>query len=68
MTGSSRGIGEGIARLFAQEGARVVVHGRDEKGLASVQTEIEQAGGTVMQVAADITQFAEIETMRQLSG
>lgn len=65
VTGSSRGIGEGIARLFAQEGARVVVHGRDEQALAAVQTEIEQAGGTVMQVAADLTRFVEIETMRQ---
>src|SRR4051794_3810342 len=29
VTGSSAGIGEGIARLFAAEGARVFVHGRD---------------------------------------
>lgn len=42
-----------------------MVHGRDEQALAAVQTEIEQAGGTVMQVAADLTRFVEIETMRQ---
>lgn len=64
VTGSSRGIGAGIARLFAQEGVKVVVHGRDEQALSSVQAEIEQAGGTAMQVVADITQFAEIEAMR----
>jgi NAD(P)-dependent dehydrogenase (short-subunit alcohol dehydrogenase family) len=29
VTGSTSGIGEGIATLFAQEGARVVIHGRD---------------------------------------
>lgn len=65
VTGSSRGIGAGIARLFAQEGARVVVHGRDEQALTSVRADIEQAGGKAMQVAANLTRFAEIEAMRQ---
>ena len=64
VTGSSRGIGAVIAKLFAREGAKVVVHGRDEEALATVQAEIEQAGGTAMQVAADITRFTEIEAMR----
>ena len=36
VTGSSRGIGAAIARLFAQEGAKVAVHGRDAKALAAV--------------------------------
>jgi 3-oxoacyl-[acyl-carrier protein] reductase len=65
VTGSSRGIGAAIARLFAQQGAKVVVHGRDEQALSAVQAEIEQAGGTAMQVAVDITRFAEIEAMRR---
>lgn len=30
VTGSSSGIGEGIARVLAQEGARLVIHGRDQ--------------------------------------
>ncbi len=64
VTGSSRGIGAGIARLFAQEGAKVVLHGRDEAALSSVQAEIESAGGKVMQVVADVTRFDEIEAMR----
>ena len=65
VTGSSRGIGAAIAKLFAQEGARVVLHGRDAAALSGVQAEIEQAGGKVMVVTADVTNFAEIETMRQ---
>jgi 3-oxoacyl-[acyl-carrier protein] reductase len=65
VTGSSRGIGAGIARLFAQEGAKVVVHGRDANALSSVQAEIEQAGGKATHVAADITKFGEIESMRR---
>ena len=64
VTGSSRGIGAAIARLFAQEGAKVVVHGRDTNAMSSVQANIERAGGKVMCVAADITKFGEIESMR----
>jgi 3-oxoacyl-[acyl-carrier protein] reductase len=64
VTGSSRGIGAAIARLFAQEGAKVAVHGRDTAALAAVRAGIERAGGTAMQVVADVTRFAEIEAMR----
>jgi 3-oxoacyl-[acyl-carrier protein] reductase len=65
VTGSSRGIGAAIARLFAQHGARVVVHGRDETTLAAVQAGIERVGGKAMHVVADVTRFAEIEAMRR---
>src|SRR5215210_4846879 len=64
VTGSSRGIGAAIARLFAREGAKVVVHGRDTTALAAVQAEIAQNGGRVIQVAADTSRFAEVEAMR----
>jgi 3-oxoacyl-[acyl-carrier protein] reductase len=65
VTGSSRGIGAAIARLFAQQGAKVAVHGRDTAALSAVQTDIERAGGTAMHVVADITRFTEIEAMRR---
>ncbi|MEJ2557007.1 MAG: SDR family NAD(P)-dependent oxidoreductase [Anaerolineae bacterium] len=65
VTGSSRGIGAAIARLFAQEGAKVVLNGRDRAALSAVQAEIEGAGGKAMQVAADVTRFADIERMRR---
>src|SRR5262249_29034254 len=65
VTGSSRGIGAAIARLFAEQGAKVAVHGRDRAALAAVQAEIERAGGTAMQVVADVTRFDEIEAMRR---
>ena len=45
VTGSTSGIGIGIAKLFASEGAKVVICGRrQEKGQAVVD-EIVQAGG-----------------------
>jgi 3-oxoacyl-[acyl-carrier protein] reductase len=65
VTGSSRGIGAAIARLFAQHGAKVAVHGRDPAALSAVQAEIERAGGTAMQAVADVTKFTEIEAMRR---
>lgn len=69
VTGSSRGIGAAIARLFAQEGAKVAVHGRDLTALSAVREEIEHTGKQVMQVAADVTRFDEIEAMRcQIEG
>jgi NAD(P)-dependent dehydrogenase (short-subunit alcohol dehydrogenase family) len=38
VTGSSSGIGAGIAAELAQEGALVVVHGRDERRAEAVAT------------------------------
>ncbi|HEX3234899.1 MAG TPA: SDR family NAD(P)-dependent oxidoreductase [Gemmatimonadales bacterium] len=65
VTGSSRGIGAAIARVFAREGAKVAVHGRDTGALATVHAEIVGAGGRVIQVAADTTRLSEIEGMRR---
>lgn len=54
VTGSTRGMGRAIASLFAREGARVVVSGRDpERGHAVVE-EIESAGGRAVFVAGDV--------------
>jgi 3-oxoacyl-[acyl-carrier protein] reductase len=64
VTGSSRGIGAAIARRFARHGASVAVHGRDPVALAAVHAEIERGGGRAIGVAADVTSYAEIETMR----
>ena len=64
VTGSSRGIGAAIATQLALDGARVAVHGRDTAAMSGVRAEIERAGGRAIQVAADVTTFAEIEAMR----
>jgi 3-oxoacyl-[acyl-carrier protein] reductase len=64
VTGASRGIGAAIARLFAQEGAKVAVHGRDTAALLAVKADIEQGSGMAMHVVADVTKFDEIEAMR----
>jgi 3-oxoacyl-[acyl-carrier protein] reductase len=64
VTGSSRGIGSAIARLFAAEGAAVVVHGRDDEAVAAVRAEIEGSGGRVFSLTADLADYEQVEGMR----
>jgi 3-oxoacyl-[acyl-carrier protein] reductase len=65
VTGSSRGIGAAIASLFAEEGARVAVHGRDRDALEAVRAGIADAGGTATAVAADLTSLDAVEGVRE---
>jgi len=65
VTGSSRGIGASIAKLFAEEGAHVAIHGRDRAALSLIETELEQFGGRVTSVVADVTNFDDLEAMRR---
>ena len=45
VTGASRGLGFAMARALADEGAMVVLNGRDATTLAARQSDIEAAGG-----------------------
>ena len=45
VTGASQGIGEAIARLFAAEGARLVLNARTESKLIGVAATIRRDGG-----------------------
>ena len=53
VTGSSSGIGEAIARMLAQEGARVVVHGRNRERAEKVAAEIAAAGVATGELQSD---------------
>jgi glucose 1-dehydrogenase len=56
ITGSSSGIGRAIALRYAQEGARVLVHGTREEKAAAVVAEIRAAGGAAEFLLADVGQ------------
>ena len=64
ITGSARGTGAGIARVFAGEGARVVLNQVKEEGHPQqVLEEIEAAGGQALFVKANITDEAQVADM-----
>ncbi|MGN0806497.1 MAG: SDR family NAD(P)-dependent oxidoreductase [Candidatus Coproplasma sp.] len=63
VTGSTSGIGIGIARLFAQEGAKVVICGRRQERGQAVVDRIEKEGGEAYYHFMDITDTASIEKL-----
>ncbi len=73
VTGSARGIGEGIALVLAREGANVVVNDRKASDCERVVKAIVSAGGKAIAVGADVTKKAEVtamaaETVRQFGA
>ncbi len=61
ITGAGSGQGAAAARLFAAEGASVVVFDRDEAGATKVVTEINDAGGKALCVVGDVAVAADVE-------
>jgi len=61
VSGGAKGIGEGIAKLLALEGAIPVIIGRNETDNLKTIAAIEKAGGKAFQVVAELTEPAECE-------
>jgi 3-oxoacyl-[acyl-carrier protein] reductase len=63
VTGGSRGIGLAAAALLAEDGAAVIVSGRDADRLARASTEIEALGATVLGVVADAASRDDVDRL-----
>lgn len=65
VTGAGRGIGEGIAKVLATAGARVVCAARRVAEIERVAANIRAAGGRAIAVATDVTDDAAVEALAQ---
>ncbi|OLC32659.1 MAG: 3-oxoacyl-[acyl-carrier-protein] reductase [Candidatus Rokubacteria bacterium 13_1_40CM_4_69_5] len=72
VTGGSRGIGAAIAALLAQDGAAVVISGRDADRLERAVKDLEAGGATALGVVADAASREDadrlVETAKQRFG
>jgi len=68
VTGASKGIGKGIARVFARHGAKVLVVGRELKAAEAAAQELVAAGGTASGFSADVSRFEDMEKMARAAA
>ena len=63
VTGASKGIGKGIARVFCQNGGKVLIVSRTREDAEACADELRRAGGTATAHAADVTRIEDMEAM-----
>jgi NAD(P)-dependent dehydrogenase (short-subunit alcohol dehydrogenase family) len=67
VTGGAKGIGAGIVKVLAAEGAIPVVVGRNEEDNLKLIAEIEAGGGRGSQIVAELTQPIECEKVVKMT-
>ncbi|WP_291401242.1 SDR family oxidoreductase [Daejeonella sp.] len=67
VTGGAKGIGAGIVKVLAQEGAIPVIVGRNEADNLKLLSEIESLGGKAFQVVAELTEPEECEKVVKIT-
>ena len=65
ITGAGKGIGYGIAKVFAEEGAKIVLVSRTETDLQKGVDEITKAGGNASYIVADVTKAEDMAKMAE---
>ena len=63
ITGASKGIGEAIARVFAEAGASVVVSSRKQEAVDAVAASIKSNGGKAVAIACHTGDLDQIENL-----
>jgi 3-oxoacyl-[acyl-carrier protein] reductase len=61
ITGGSQGIGKGIAEVFTNQGAKVIIISRTKTKLENVTEEISRNGGHIRYMVADITKANDMK-------
>ncbi|WP_227353779.1 SDR family NAD(P)-dependent oxidoreductase [Haladaptatus salinisoli] len=68
VTGGTRGIGEQVARAFADEGASVVLCGRDADAVEATVADIESAGGDATGLRTDVRDEFDVERLMETAA
>jgi NAD(P)-dependent dehydrogenase (short-subunit alcohol dehydrogenase family) len=63
VSGGSRGIGQALARGFAERGAQVVISGREQQTLDAAAREIAAGGHSCRGMACDVSRIEEIQPL-----
>lgn len=63
VTGASSGVGRGVAKVLAENGARVCVCARRMEKLEELTAEVRAAGGDMLPVVCDVTDPAQIHNV-----
>ncbi|MDI9347892.1 MAG: 3-oxoacyl-ACP reductase FabG [Methylacidiphilales bacterium] len=68
VTGSSKGIGKGIAKVFAKSKAKVMIVGRNKEDSIKTVQELKVHGGTVDYFIADVTNQDQVEQLMRTAS
>ena len=60
VTGASSGVGRGLAKVLAENGAKICACARRVEKLEELKAEVEGFGGEVLPVACDVTDVEQI--------
>lgn len=63
ITGANQGIGKAIAKVFAQEGASLVLCARNAEKLAKVAQEFRDSGAKVLAIPCDVSREADVQAL-----
>jgi len=63
VTGAGQGIGKAIARRLAQDGFAISIADINTEALAAVKKEIEEEGGEVLAIQADLTKLEQLQSV-----
>lgn len=68
ITGSSKGLGEGLAYFFSSKGYKVIIHGRDKQSLYNVERNILQNMAESIHVLGDINSTTTLDELERIAN